>query len=160
MCAVVGRHKISRCEPDRAALRRWAVPATSHRNTVASWRLRFSEARIAGLHDEPRPGAPRKIADTAVERVIVDTLESKPKGATHWSTRDMAKHSGLSHSTIGRIWCAFDLQPHRSDAFQLSNDPLFIDKVRDIVGLYLDPPKSAVGSASTRNHRVTARTNR
>jgi len=115
-----------------------------HRNTVARWRSRFSEDRISGLHDEPRPGAPRKIADKTVERVIVDTLESKPKGATHWSTRDMAKHSGLSHSTIGRIWRTFGLQPHRSDAFQLSNDPLFIDKVRDIVGLYLDPPESAV----------------
>jgi transposase len=114
------------------------------RNTVARWRTRFAKQRLQGLHDEPRPGAPRKIADAKVERVIVDTLESKPRGATHWSTRDMAKHSGLSHSTVGRIWRAFGLQPHRSDAFQLSNDPLFIDKVRDIVGLYLDPPESAV----------------
>jgi transposase len=115
-----------------------------NRNTVGRWRARFAKFRLQGLHDEPRPGAPRRIADTKVERIIVDTLESKPKGATHWSTRDMAKHSGLSHSTIGRIWRAFGLQPHRSDAFQLSNDPLFIDKVRDIVGLYLDPPESAV----------------
>ena len=115
-----------------------------NRNTVGRWRARFAKLRLPGLHDEPRPGAPRKIADAAVERVIVDTLESKPKGATHWSTRDMAKHSGLSHSTIGRIWRAFGLQPHRSDAFQLSNDPLFIDKVRDIVGLYLNPPESAM----------------
>jgi transposase len=115
-----------------------------NRNTVGRWRARFAKLRLQGLHDEPRPGAPRTIADAKVERVIVDTLESKPKGATHWSTRDMAKHSGLSHSTVGRIWRAFGLQPHRSDAFQLSNDPLFIDKVRDIVGLYLDPPESAV----------------
>lgn len=114
------------------------------RGTVLRWRLRFAKLRLQGLHDEPRPGAPRKIADAKVERVIVDTLESKPRGATHWSTRDMAKHSGLSHSSIGRIWRAFGLQPHRSDAFQLSNDPLFIEKVRDIVGLYLDPPESAV----------------
>jgi putative transposase len=114
------------------------------RGSVGRWRRRFAKRRLQGLHDEPRPGAPRKIKDTQVERVIVDTLESKPRGATHWSTRDMAKHSGLSHSTIGRIWRAFGLQPHRSDAFQLSNDPLFIDKVRDIVGLYLNPPESAV----------------
>jgi transposase len=112
--------------------------------TVGRWRRRFAKLRLQGLHDEPRPGAPRKIADAKVERVIVDTLESKPRGATHWSTRDMAKHSGLSHSTIGRIWRTFGLQPHRSDAFQLSNDPLFIEKVRDIVGLYLNPPESAV----------------
>lgn len=112
--------------------------------TVGRWRRRFAAMRLQGLHDEPRPGAPRKITDDKIERVVVDTLESKPKGATHWSTRDMAKHSGLSHSTIGRIWRTFGLQPHRSDAFQLSNDPLFIDKVRDIVGLYLNPPESAV----------------
>jgi transposase len=112
--------------------------------TVGRWRRRFAKLRLQGLHDEPRPGAPRKITDATVERVIVDTLESKPKAATHWSTRDMAKHSGLSHSTIGRIWRTFGLQPHRSDAFQLSNDPLFIEKVRDIVGLYMNPPESAV----------------
>ena len=115
-----------------------------HRLTVGRWRSRFAKLRLQGLHDEPRPGAPRKITDDRIERVVVDTLESKPRGATHWSTRDMAKHSGLSHSTIGRIWRTFGLQPHRSDAFQLSNDPLFIDKVRDIVGLYLDPPERAV----------------
>ena len=114
------------------------------RNTVGRWRKRFQEKRLNGLLDEPRPGAPRRIGDEKVERVIVDTLESKPKGATHWSTRDMAKRSGLSHSTVGRIWRAFGLQPHRSDAFQLSNDPMFIEKVRDIVGLYLNPPASAV----------------
>lgn len=115
-----------------------------NRGTVGRWRLKFHKKRLQGLHDEPRPGTPRRITDEKVERVLVDTLESKPKGATHWSTRDMAKHSGLSHSSIGRIWRAFGLQPHRSDAFQLSNDPLFIEKVRDIVGLYLNPPESAV----------------
>ena len=114
------------------------------RNTVGRWRRRFAKLRLQGLHDEPRPGAPRKISDSRVERVITDTLESTPKGATHWSTRDMAKHAGLSHSTIGRIWRAFGLKPHRSETFQLSNDPLFVDKVRDIVGLYMDPPAHAV----------------
>jgi transposase len=121
-----------------------AVEMKVNRGTVNRWRARFAKLRVQGLHDESRPGAPRTIADERVERVVVDTLESKPRGATHWSTRDMAKHSGLSHSTVGRIWRAFGLQPHRSDAFQLSNDPMFIEKVRDIVGLYLDPPESAV----------------
>jgi transposase len=115
-----------------------------NRNTVGRWRKRFHERRLEGLHDEPRPGAPRTIPDEKVERVIVATLETTPKGATHWSTRDMAKHSGLSHSTIGRIWRTFGLKPHRSETFQLSNDPLFIEKVRDIVGLYMNPPASAV----------------
>ena len=114
------------------------------RGAVGRWRRRFTERRLQGLHDEPRPGAPRKITDVQVERVIVDTLESTPKGATHWSTRDMAGHAGLSHSTIGRIWRAFGLKPHRSETFQLSNDPLFVDKVRDIVGLYMHPPENAV----------------
>jgi transposase len=114
------------------------------RNTVGRWRRRFVKLRVSGLHDEPRPGAPRKISDAQVERVITQTLESTPKGATHWSTRDMAKQSGLSHSTVGRIWRAFGLKPHRSETFQLSNDPLFVDKVRDIVGLYMDPPEHAV----------------
>jgi transposase len=121
-----------------------AVEMKINRNTVSRWRVRFAKLRLPGLHDEARPGAPRQITDARVERVIIDTLESKPKGVTHWSTRDMAKQSGLSHSTVGRIWRAFGLQPHRSSAFQLSNDPLFIDKVRDIVGLYLNPPESAV----------------
>jgi len=114
------------------------------RNTVGRWRRRFVAQRLQGLFDEPRPGAPRTITDAQVERVVTDTLESTPKGATHWSTRDMAKHSGLSHSSVGRIWRAFGLKPHRSETFHLSNDPLFVEKVRDIVGLYLDPPESAV----------------
>ena len=114
------------------------------RGTVGRWRRRFAELRLQGLHDEPRPGAPRTIEDARVERVVVDTLETTPKGATHWSTRDMAKHSGLSHSTIGRIWRAFGLKPHRSESFQLSNDPLFVEKVRDIVGLYMRPPENAI----------------
>lgn len=112
--------------------------------TVGKWRKRFIEDRVAGLLDEPRPGAPRQITDEQVEDVVVRTLESTPEGATHWSTRDMAKATGLSHMTISRIWHAFGLKPHRTETFKLSPDPLLIDKVRDIVGLYLNPPDHAV----------------
>lgn len=115
-----------------------------NRSTVGKWRVRFLENRLDGLLDEPRPGAPRKISDAEVERVVTLTLEGKPKDATHWSTRSMAKRSGLSQSTITRIWRAFGLQPHRSETFKLSTDPLFVDKVRDIVGLYLNPPDKAL----------------
>jgi len=113
-------------------------------NTVGKWRRRFAEAGIDGLHDEPRPGAPRKITDQDVERVIVKTLEETPRDATHWSTRSMAAEVGLSQASISRIWRAFGLQPHRTEDFKLSPDPQFIDKVRDIVGLYLNPPDAAV----------------
>ena len=112
--------------------------------TVGKWRRRFIEDRMAGLMDEPRPGAPRQITDEQIEDVIVRTLESTPEGATHWSSRDMAKATGLSHMTISRIWRAFGLKPHRTETFKLSPDPLLIDKVRDIVGLYLNPPDHAV----------------
>jgi transposase len=112
--------------------------------TVGKWRQRFVERRLDGLLDEPRPGAPRKISDAAVERVITKTLESKPKHATHWSTRSMALSTGLNQTAISRIWRAFALQPHRSETFKLSSDPQFIDKVRDIVGLYLNPPDRAI----------------
>lgn len=114
------------------------------RLTVGKWRKRFASKRLDGLLDEPRPGAPRKILDRDVERVITRTLESAPEDATHWSTRSMAKASGLSRSAIGRIWGAFSLQPHRSETFKLSADPLFVEKVRDIVGLYLNPPERAL----------------
>ncbi len=114
------------------------------RVTVGKWRARFSERRLDGLIDEPRPGAPRKVTDADVERVITKTLETKPRGATHWSNRSMAKAAGMSASTVRRIWNAFALQPHRTETFKLSNDPLFIDKVRDVVGLYLDPPERAM----------------
>jgi transposase len=100
--------------------------------------------RLDGLLDEPRPGAPRKISDADVERVLTMTLETTPRGATHWSTRGLAKQCGISQSTVGRIWRAFALQPHRSETFKLSKDPLFIDKVRDIVGLYMSPPDRAL----------------
>jgi transposase len=112
--------------------------------TVGKWRQRFVERRLDGLLDEPRPGAPRKVSDADVERALTMTLESTPKDATHWSTRSLAKEAGLSRSTVGRIWRAFALQPHRSETFKLSKDPLFIDKVRDIVGLYMDPPDRAL----------------
>ena len=112
--------------------------------TVGKWRRRFIAKRLDGLMDEPRPGAPRKITDDAVEVVVTRTLESTPKGATHWSTREMAKAAGLSHATVGRIWRAFGLQPHRAEHFQLSKDPLLVEKVRDIVGLYMSPPDNAL----------------
>jgi transposase len=112
--------------------------------TVGKWRARFVRTGVDGLLDEPRPGAPRKISDEQVENVIVKTLETQPRGVTHWSTRSMAQASGLSQTAISRIWRAFALQPQRSETFQLSRDPLFIDKVRDIVGLYLNPPDHAL----------------
>jgi transposase len=115
-----------------------------YRGTVGRWRRRFIERRLDGLHDEPRPGAPRSISDRDVERVIVKTLETKPTDATHWSTRAMAAATGMSQSAVSRIWRAFGLKPHLVDTFKLSPDPLFIEKIRDIVGLYLNPPDAAV----------------
>ncbi len=112
--------------------------------TVGLWRNRFIAEGVVGLGDEPRPGAPREIGDEKVEQVVRLTLEKTPKGATHWSSRMLAARTGLSQSTISRIWRAFGLKPHRTESFQLSTDPLLIDKVRDIVGLYLDPPHHAL----------------
>ena len=106
-----------------------------NRNTVGKWRRRFIERRLDGLHDEPRPGAPRQIGDDDVERVIVKTLEETPPNATHWSTRSLAAATGMSQSAVSRIWRAFGLKPHRVESFKLSPDPQFIDKVRDVVGL-------------------------
>ena len=114
------------------------------RNMVHKWRNRFAADRLEGLLDEPRPGRPRTIADADVERVITTTLETTPKDATHWSTRSLAAEVGLSQTAVSRIWRAFGLQPHRQDTWKLSKDPQFIDKVRDVVGLYLDPPERAV----------------
>jgi transposase len=111
--------------------------------TVCKWRGRFVRARLDGLYDEPRPGAKRKITDEQVEAVVIRTLETTPRGATHWSTRGMGKAMGLDHMAISRIWHAFGLQPHRTETFKLSNDPLLVEKVRDIVGLYLNPPQHA-----------------
>ena len=115
-----------------------------HAVTVGKWRERFIHKRLEGLLDEPRPGAPRRIGDELVERVLTLTLESKPKAATHWSTRDMARQVGIGRDSVHRIWTAFRLQPHRHETFKLSPDPLLIDKVRDIVGLYLAPPERAL----------------
>jgi transposase len=115
-----------------------------HRNTVAKWRRRFEAERLDGLVDEPRPGRPRTVTDAHVDAVITKTLESAPKDATHWSTRSMASELGLTQSAVHRIWRAFGLQPHRAETFKLSRDPQFVAKVRDVVGLYLDPPERAV----------------
>jgi transposase len=112
--------------------------------TVGKWRRRFLAARVDGLHDEPRSGTPRTITDDRIEAVIVKTLESAPAGATDWSSRNMARVAGLSVSSVQRIWRAFGLQPHRSETFKLSIDPLFVKKVRDIVGLYVSPPERAI----------------
>ncbi len=112
--------------------------------TVLKWRKRFLERRLDGLIDEPRPGAPRKIGDAEVEAVVVRTLEEAPPDATHWSTRDLAAKSGISASSVGRIWKAFGLKPWLTDGFKLSSDPQFVDKVRDVVGIYMNPPEHAV----------------
>ena len=112
--------------------------------TVGRWRGRFVRDRIDGLHDEPRPGAPRTVTDAQVEAVVIRTLETTPRGATHWSVRTMAKATGMSRMTISRIWKAFGLQPHRTETFKLSPDPLLVEKVRDVVGLYMNPPEHAL----------------
>jgi transposase len=114
------------------------------RPMVTKWRNRFAEHRLDGLTDDPRPGRPRTVTDEQVEQVIVGTLESAPRDATHWSTRSMAREAGLTQSAVLRIWRAFGLQPHRQDTWKLSKDPQFVDKVKDVVGLYLDPPERAV----------------
>jgi transposase len=115
-----------------------------YRSTIGKWRRRFLKLGVDGLLDEPRPGAPRKISDADVERLIAKTLETKPRGATHWSTRSMARETMMSQSAVSRIWRAFGLQPHRAETFKLSKDPLFVEKVRDIVGLYMAPPDRAM----------------
>jgi transposase len=112
--------------------------------TVGTWRRRFVERRLEGLADEPRPGAPRKLTDADVERVVTRTLETKPKSATHWSTRGMAEATGMSQTAVSRIWRAFGLKPYKAEAFKLSTDPFFVEKVRDVVGLYMSPPERAI----------------
>ena len=111
--------------------------------TVCKWRERFRVNRLEGLLDEPRPGAPRSVTDAQVEEVVTRTLESMPENSTHWSTRLMAKKTGLTQTAIVRIWRAFGLQPHRVESFKFSKDPQFVEKVRDIVGLYMNPPDSS-----------------
>lgn len=125
---------------DTAVARRLRTTKT----TVAKWRSQFVARRLAGLYDEPRVGAPRTITDEAVEAIIVKTLETTPIGETHWSTRSMAKAAGISHTMVGRIWRTFRLQPHRTESFKLSPDPQLVDKIRDVVGLYMTPPANAV----------------
>lgn len=117
---------------------------STSQKTVGKWRQRFLDNRLSGLYDEPRPGGPRTIPDAKIEDIIVRTLETKPENATHWSSREMARASGVSATSVQRIWRAFGLQPHRVETFKLSKDPLFIDKVRDVVGLYMDPPERAI----------------
>lgn len=112
--------------------------------TVGFWRNRFIKGGIEALGDEPKPGAPRKFGDDMIGQVVQKTLQSQPRGATHWSSRGMAKELGLSQSTVGRIWRAFGLKPHRAETFQLSSDRYFIEKVRDVVGLYMNPPSNAL----------------
>src|SRR5450432_1452386 len=127
-----------RCNTDAAVLCGVSAP------TVGKWRRRFCELRLDGLSDDPRQGRPATITAEQVEEVLVATLESTPENATHWSRAKMAKRSGLSKSTIGRLWRTFELKPHRTDTFKLSPDPLFVEKVYDVVGLYLNPPEAAV----------------
>ena len=142
--ALALRCRIVLAAADGEASKEIAARLGCNRSTVGRWRGRFAERGLDGLHDEPRPGKPRSISDDDVERVIVKTLEEQPAGATHWSTRSMAHATGMSQTTVSRIWRAFGLKPHQTEAFRLSPDPQFIDKVRDIVGLYLNPPEAAV----------------
>jgi transposase len=124
--------------------------------TVGKWRSRYVAEGVAGLLDEPRSGAPRRITDELVEAVIVRTLESTPRDATHWSVRSMAAATGMTRQTVHRIWKAFGLQPHRSETFKLSTDPQLIEKVRDIVGLYLDPPERALVLCADEKSQIQA----
>jgi transposase len=136
---------VLRCaEAAERLVREVARDVGAHRTTVRKWRDRFARDRLDGLLDEPRVGAPRRVTDDRVEKVVTKTLETVPKGATHWSRRSMAAAVGLSADTIGRIWHAFGLKPHRVNTFKLSPDPQFVEKVRDIVGLYMSPPERAV----------------
>src|SRR5579862_4778197 len=142
--ALAFRCRIVLAAAEGRASKEIAAELGCNHNTVSKWRGRFARRRLDGLHDEPRPGKPRSISDEDVERVIVKTLEERPVGATHWSTRSMAAATGMSQSAVSRIWRAFGLKPHQAESFKLSPDPQFIDKVRDIVGLYLNPPDAAV----------------
>jgi transposase len=121
-----------------------AVELKVNDKTVSKWRRRFCERRLDGLCDEPRPGAPRTVSDDKVEEIVRRTIEEQPVGATHWSTRSLAARVGVSPATVGRIWQAFGLKPHLLETFKISTDPLFVEKVRDVVGLYLDPPERAL----------------
>ena len=144
-----GRHRPRRwrivlAAAEETSNRAIAAALDCHPVTVGKWRRRFAQWRLDGLQDEPRPGAPRTITDAQVEAVIVKTLEEQPSDATHWSTRSMSAALGMSQSAIVRIWSTFGLKPHLVETFKLSPDPQFIDKVRDVAGLYLNPPDAAV----------------
>jgi transposase len=151
---LVRRRKIARGDAQRAEIILRAAEGLNNckiadavgatRQTVRTWRDRFAKHRLDGLDDEPRCGAPRKIGDDQIEEIVTRTLETKPEDATQWSTRGLARASGVSASTVQRIWRAFSLQPHRTETFKLSTDPQFVEKVRDIVGLYLSPPEKAL----------------
>ncbi len=127
-----------------------------HPVTAGKWRNRFAEQRLDGLMDEPRPGAQRSISDDVVEAVVIDTLETTPKDATHWSTRSLAAKHGISHQTVAEIWSAFGLKPWRQDQFKISPDPLLVDKIRDIVGLYMNPPVNAAVFAVDEKPQIQA----
>jgi transposase len=121
-----------------------ATQVATTKQTAGKWRQRYLDFGLDGLLDEPRPGAPRKLTDAAIEALLTRTLESQPEAATHWSTREMARACGLNQTAISRIWRAFSLTPHRCETFKLSRGPLFIEKARDIAGLYLAPPERAL----------------
>jgi transposase/transposase-like protein len=135
------------------------VVARRHRcnpHTVGNWRSRFIKDRLEGLYDEPRVGGPRKITDEEVEALVVKTLETKPDGQTHWSTRKMAEKAGISHTMVGRIWRTFGLKPHVSQSFKISPDPQLVEKIRDVVGLYMNPPSNAVVFALDEKSQIQA----
>jgi transposase len=142
--ALAMRSRIVLAAADGAANYAIAEQLGVSRPTVTKWRNRFAQRRLEGLLDEPRPGRPRTVTDAQVERIVTTTLESAPKDATHWSTRSLAAHLGVSQDAVWRTWQAFGLQPHRQEKFKLSSDPQFIEKVYDICGLYLNPPERAV----------------
>jgi transposase len=154
--ALATRSKIVLACADGLDNTRAAAELGIHPVTVGKWRGRFVQRRLDGLLDEERPGRPPTISDEQVEAVVVDTLESTPRDATHWSRSSMAAKSGLSRSSVGRIWKAFGLKPHLADTFKLSTDPLFIEKVKDVVGLYLDPPEHAVVLCADEKSQVQA----
>ena len=155
LAALVRRHKTGQATAQRARIvLACAEPGATNmgvsrslgvsRPSVMTWRKRFAQHGLEGLGDAPRPGAPRTVGDAEVERLISLTLDTQPKSATHWSTRTMARQAGLSQTMVSRIWRAFGLAPHKAETFKLSSDPAFVDKVRDVVGLYMNPPERAL----------------